>query len=91
MHKSYFTSSLPFVTPEDEVITDELRIANEFNHFFINKIKKLKEEIPLEDISDPLEKMKLPINKIKSKMSLKEITKEELKIAMKKLKKKKTT
>ena len=53
---------------EDVTITDEQEIANEFNHFFINKIAALKENIPKERISDPLEKMKLPENEIKSKL-----------------------
>ena len=76
---------------EDETITDELRIANEFNHFFINKIANLKKGIAKEDAIDPLEQMKLPANDVKSKLSLKTINKNELKTAMKKLKKKKSS
>ena len=45
---------------------------------------------PKEDIQDPLEKMNLPENKVKSNLSLRVINKEELRMAMKKLKKKKS-
>ena len=38
-----------------EIITDEEEIANIFNNYFVEKIKKLKENIDMTTVKDPLD------------------------------------
>ena len=73
-----------------KVESDEQKIAEAFNDYFVNKIVKLKDNIEQSDVVDPLDKLKTKMEGNTCKFSLKSIKKKKLIKIMKKLKKKKS-
>ena len=57
----------------------------------MNKIKNLKNDIDQELVEDPLTKLKAKLESKNISFSIKEISKKNLKLTLKKLKKKKST
>ena len=64
---------------KEEIISDEMIIANAFNDFFVTKIQKLKDSIDKDYIEDPLKKVRTKMKPNNSKFSLKKITQKQLK------------
>ena len=73
---------------KEEIISDEMIIANAFNDFFVTKIQKLKDSIDKDYIEDPLKKVRTKMKPNNSKFSLKKITQKQLKKTVKRMKKK---
>ena len=71
------------------MITDENRIAEAFNNFFLSKIAKLKEGIDKEMVKDPIDKLQKKMESRKLKFSLRQVTDKQVEKTMKKMAKKK--
>lgn len=68
------------------VISDKMEVAENFNKFFINKIKKLREKLLNSPKSDPLDKLKKQMNKRNLHFKLRTITANQVRKIIKKLK-----
>jgi hypothetical protein len=60
-----------------KVESDEQKIAEAFNDYFVNKIVKLKDNIEQSDVVDPLDKLKTKMEGNTCKFSLKSIKKKK--------------
>ena len=76
---------------EEGNTNDEQEISNTFNTFFTEKITKLKDKIDKDIMVDPLEKLKEKMSTKKLRFEIKTITKEVVKKAFTKIKKKKSS
>ena len=74
------TSETIWSLKEDNVIIkDEQEIANVFNHHFVDKITKLKDNIDKTRIKEPLSKLKDKMKGKNLKFSLKTVTERKVK------------
>ena len=75
---------------ENGPITEDAKVAEELNNFFVNKIDKLKNSIDKSLIEDPLIKLKDKMENRNLKFSLKTVTEKMVSKVMRSLKKKKS-
>ena len=78
------------LTENNEEISDEGKVADTFNNFFVEKINKLKENIDSRYIEDPLQRLKKKMEGRNIKFSLKQVTEQKVLKTMKSLKQKRS-
>ena len=71
-----------------EMLTEETEVAEAFNNFFINKVESLKKNIDKTLIEDPLARLKERMKNNKTTLEFKPVSHKQLKMHLKKLKKK---
>ena len=76
-------------TPEGP-ISEETKVADLFNKFFLNKIESLKEKIDPNSTTDPLTRIREKVANSNLKFKLKPVTVNQVKKSMKKMSKKKS-
>ena len=84
-------SNWSITNPDGQKITDEGEVAEVFNDFFIEKVEKLKKNIDISLVEDPLVRLENRMKENKNKLEFKEITEKQLGIHLKKLNNKKSS
>ena len=74
----------------DEIITNEKKIAEKFNHYFIDKIEALKARIDPNKVKEPLNKLRAKMEGKNLNFTLKTVTERTVRKVMDKMKKKKS-
>ena len=74
----------------DEEITEEGKVADVFNNFFVQKIAKLKENIDSRYVEDPLQRLKKKMEGRNLKFSLKQVTERKVLKVIKSMKQKRS-
>ena len=75
---------------DSEIITDNKKVADELNHFFVDKIANLKESIDSNLIEEPLDKLRQKMADKNLNFTLKTVTERTVSKVMRSLKKKKS-
>ena len=75
----------------EEIVEDELEIAETFNKFFVDKINNLKENIDVNQKKEPLTKLKEKMKGKNLKFELRTVSEKKVRKAMMGMKKKKSS